>query len=399
MLSRILRLRYRNMKNVYLDHTATTPLDPRVLDSMKPYLTTHFGNASSIHSFGREARAALDESRDALAKSLRAQAGEVFFTSGGTEGDNAALKGAAWAMRELGKSHVVTNKTEHHAVLESCAFLEENGFSVTYADVDQFGMIDPDEIRRAIKPETGLISIMHANNEVGTINPVKEIALIAKERDILFHSDGVQSFGKLATDVNELGVDLFTISAHKIYGPKGIGALYIRRGTKIDRFMHGGGQERGRRAGTENVALAVGFAKAAELMDEMHTAEYPRLNDLKHHLKTMLEKTFPYILFNGHGEQSLAHILNISFDNARIEIDGESLLFNLDLAGIAVTSGSACTSGNIAPSHVLLAMGRSVQTAKATIRFSLGRSTTLDDLKYTVERLTEIVHMIGIMKE
>ena len=387
---------YFYMRKVYLDHTATTPLDPRVLEAMKPYFSEKFGNASSIHRFGQEAKAALDESRDILAKFLGAQAGEILFVGSGTEADNFALKGVAWEMRNsYGKNHIITSKVEHHAVLDTCGFLQQNGFAITYLDVNEYGMIDPDEVRKNIKPETGLLSIMHANNEVGTINLIAEIAQIAKEHNLVFHSDAVQTFGKCSVNVHDLGVDLLSLSAHKIYGPKGIGALYLRKGVKIERFMHGGGQERGRRAGTENVPLAVGFAKAAELMVHQRESESIRLGALKSKLRTMLDKRFPFILFNGHPTQALPHILNISFDSEKIEIDGESLLFNLDLAGIAVTSGSACTSGSMEPSHVLLAMGRDQKTAQATIRFSMGRSTTEEDIDYTVRTLEEIVQRIA----
>ncbi len=384
------------MRKVYLDHTATTPLDPGVFEVMKPFFLEKFGNASSIHRYGQEAKAALDGSRDVIAAVLGVQAGEIFFVSSGTEADNFALKGIAWEMRNSGrKNHIITNKTEHHAVLDTCKFLQENGFAVTYLSVDEYGMVDPEEVRRAIRPETGLISIVHANNEVGTINPVMEISSIAHEHEIVFHSDAVQTFGKLPIHVHDTGADLLSISAHKIYGPKGIGVLYLRKGVKIERFMHGGGQERGRRAGTENVPLAVGFAEAATLAIRQSDSEQKRLQELNKGLRNMLQERFPYILFNGHPVNSLSHILSVSFDSDKIDIDGESLLFNLDLAGIAVTSGSACTSGSIEPSHVLLAMGRSPKTAQATIRFSMGRSTTEGDIDYTAERLEEIVHRIG----
>jgi cysteine desulfurase len=383
------------MRNVYLDHTATTPLDPRVYEAMKPYFTDKFGNASSIHRFGREARAALDESREKIAKLLGARAGEVIFVGSGTEADNFALKGVAREMKNSGKDHIITSKVEHHAVLESCGFLEEDGFRVTYVDVDGSGMVDPQSVEAAITPGTGLISIMHANNEVGTINPIAGLSSLARERNIVFHSDAVQSFGKLPLNVGPPGADLLSSSAHKIYGPKGIGALYIRNGTKIERFMHGGGQERGRRAGTENVPLAVGFAKAAELMEQDRISESRRLGALKERFRTILAERFPSIVFNGHRTESLPHILNISFDSKKLEVDGEALLFNLDLAGIAVTSGSACTSGSIKPSHVLLAMGRDRQTAQATVRFSLGRATTEEDLVYTAGKLEEIIKRIG----
>ena len=385
------------MKRIYLDHTATTPLDPRVFNAMKPYFLEKFGNASSIHLFGQEARAALDESRDTLAKLLGARSGELFFVSGGTEADNFALKGVAWKMRERGKNHIVTSKVEHHAVLETCMALEKNGFAVSCVDVDAHGMVSPDNVQRAIIPETGLISIMHANNEVGTINPIARIAAIARERGILFHTDAVQTFGKLPIHVDELGADLLSISAHKIYGPKGIGALFIRKGIVVERMLHGGGQERGRRAGTENVPLAVGFATAASLINGDMEREGSRLLALKSDLRSMLDAKFSAIVFNGHPVMSLPHILNVSFDSDRVEIDGEALLFNMDMAGIAVTSGSACTSGSIEPSHVLLAMGRDDKTAKATIRFSMGRSTTHDDLVDAVAALEKVVDRIAIM--
>ncbi len=385
------------MKRIYLDHTATTPLDPRVFNAMKPYFLEKFGNASSIHSFGQEARAALDESRDTLAKLLGARSGELFFVSGGTEADNFALKGVAWKMRERGKNHIVTSKVEHHAVLETCMALEKNDFAVSYVDVDAHGMVSPDNVQRAITPETGLISIMHANNEVGTINPITRIAAIAREHGILFHTDAVQTFGKLPIHVDELGVDLLSISAHKIYGPKGIGALFIRKGIVVERMLHGGGQERGRRGGTENVPLAVGFATAASLINGDMEKEGSRLLALKSDLRSMLDAKFSAIVFNGHPVMSLPHILNVSFDSDRVEIDGEALLFNMDMAGIAVTSGSACTSGSIEPSHVLLAMGRDDKTAKATIRFSMGRSTTRDDLVDAVAALEKVVDRIAIM--
>ena len=384
------------MKRVYLDHTATTPLDPSVLEAMKPYFSEKFGNASSIHRFGQEARAALDESRETIATLIGAHGSEIFFVSSGTEADNSALKGVAWKVREeAGKDHIITSKAEHHAVLESCEFLRQIGFGVTYLDVDRYGMVDPKSVRRAITRKTCLISIMHANNEVGTLNPILEIGAIAREHRVLFHSDGVQSFGKVGVNVDGLGVDLLSLSAHKIYGPKGIGALYVRKGVKMERLIHGGGQERGRRAGTENVPLAVGFAKAAELIDGGRESENRRLGELKSRLRAMLQERFPFIVYNGDPTDSLPHILNISFDSNKIEMDGEALLFNLDLAGIAVTSGSACTSGSMEPSHVLLAMGRDPKTAKATIRFSLGRLTIQEDIRYTVEKLEEIVGRIG----
>ncbi len=384
------------MRRVYLDHTATTPLDPEVFEVMKPYFSEKYGNASSIHSFGQEARAALDGSRDRIAKILGARSSEIVFVSSGTEADNFALKGAAFAMRASSqKNHMITSKGEHHAVLDTCEYLEQQGFDVTYLELDQYGMVEPERVRKAITPKTGLISIMHANNEVGTINPIKEIGRIAKEHGIIIHSDVVQTFGKMPVNVDDLGVDLCSMSAHKIYGPKGIGALYIRKGVTIDRFMHGGGQERGWRAGTENVPLAVGFAEAAARISERQQTEWERLKKLKEIFRKKIESSFPFVLFNAHLSNSLPHILNISFDSSKVDIDGEALLFNLDLKGIAVTSGSACTSGSMEPSHVLLAMGRDEKTAHATIRFSMGKSTTEEEIEYTVGALREVVSNVA----
>jgi cysteine desulfurase len=383
------------MKKVYLDYTATTPLDPQVFEAMRPYFLEKFGNASSIHHFGQEAKAALDASRDVIAKMIGATSGELFFVSSGTEADNFALKGVASKMKSAGKSHVITTSIEHHAVLESCAFLEENGITVTYAGVDSTGMIHPEMIQKALKPETGLVSVIHGNNEVGTINPISDIADIVHNHGALLHTDAVQTFGKIPLNVQALKTDLLSISAHKIYGPKGIGALFIRKGVLIDRFHHGGGQERGRRAGTESVPLAVGFSSAASICRDSMESEYRRMSELKEWLRKTLADRFRFILFNGHPTEALPNILNVSFDSSKIAIDGEALLFNLDLAGIALTSGSACTSGNLEPSHVLLAMGRSVPTAKASLRFSMGRMTTKEDLQYAVEKLEEIVRRIG----
>ena len=384
------------MQRIYLDHTATTPLDKRVLESMEPYFTMKFGNASSIHSFGQESKAALDESRDVIARCIGASSGEIIFTGSGTESDNAAIKGSASAQRRLaGKNHIITGMGEHHAVLASCRALERDGYSVTYLPVDGNGRVSPEDVRAALKESTGLVTIMHANNEVGSVNHLAAIGADLKARRVTFHSDAVQSFGKIALNVDELGVDICSLSAHKIYGPKGIGAMYIRRGTLVDPIIHGGAQERGRRAGTENVPLAVGFARAASLVMEERESEGKRLSELRARFRRLLVERLPSIIINGSDECSLPHILNISFDSKRIRIDGEALLFNLDLAGIAVTSGSACTSGNVDPSHVLLAMGRNVLTAKASIRFSMGRSTTWQDLDNVVHSLCEIVQRTG----
>jgi cysteine desulfurase len=383
------------MRTVYLDHTATTPLDPEVLEAMRPYFLEKFGNASSIHHFGQEAKAALDSSRDRLAALVGVRPGELFFVSSGTEADNFALKGAAASMREKGKRHIVTSAVEHHAVLETCRHLETEGCTVTYLRPDRDGMTAPEEVLEALRPETGIVSVMHANNEVGTINPIARIAEAAHAQGILVHTDAVQSFGKVPVDAGALGADLVSLSAHKIYGPKGIGALVVRKGVTLGKFMHGGGQERGRRGGTENVPLAVGFALAAAKASERMSAEGARLSGLREHLRRRLVERFRGVMLNGHPEESLPHIVNCSFDARHWVVDGEALLFGLDLAGVAVTSGSACTSGSMEPSHVLLAMGREPATAKATIRFSMGLATTREDLDFAVEALAEVIARIG----
>jgi cysteine desulfurase len=379
------------MKRIYLDHSATTPLDPRVRDAMLPYFTDLYGNPSSIHAFGREARAVLEESRDQIARSIGARSDEVFFTSGGTEADNHALQGVARAARRKGKNHIVISAVEHHAVLHSAAALRENGFGISSVPVDRYGKVDPAEVQKAIKPETCLVSIMHANNEVGTINDLEDISVIAKEKGVLLHSDTVQTVGKIKVDVNELGVGLLAISAHKFYGPKGIGAIYIRRGTAVESLLHGGSQESNRRAGTENVPLAVGFAKALELCNELMDEEAGRLRRLRGMLQRRVEGEFKGIIVNSHPTDVLPNILSVSFDSSIAPLDGEALIMGMDLEGVAVTSGSACTSGSLEPSHVLHAMGRDGKTAKATIRFSLGRGSTEDEIDSAVDALHRVV--------
>lgn len=382
------------MRRIYLDHTATTPLDERVFEAMRPYFSEMFGNASSIHAFGREAKAALEKARETVAKAIGAQTGEIFFTSGGTESDNFAIRGVALAARKKGKTHIITSAAEHHAVLEPCEKLREEGFDVTVLPVDSTGLISPDQVAESITEKTCLVSIMHANNEVGTIYPVKEIAAVAHRRGVFVHTDAVQSLGKIPVDVRDLDADLMTISAHKLYGPKGIGALYVRKGTEIEPILHGGGQERGKRPGTENVPLAVGFAKAVELAVQERDAEMQRLAGLRRQLESRIRSEFPAAIVNGHPSHCLPHILNISFDSSKLNIDGDVLVLNMDLQGVAVTSGSACTSGSMQPSHVLLAMGRDVKTAKATLRFAFGRSNTPDDVEEVVKRLRLVLEQM-----
>ena len=380
------------MKKVYLDYSATTPMKKEVIDEMLPYLTEHFGNPSSIHSFGRESRKAVDNARDQIAKTLGAKSDEIFFTAGGTESDNWAIKGVAYAMKGKG-NHIITTKIEHHAVLHTCEELAKEGFEITYLDVDQYGLINLEELKNAIKENTILITVMFANNEIGTIQPIKEIGQIAKEKGIIFHTDAVQAYGNVHINVDELGLNLVSISSHKIYGPKGIGALYIRRGTKILPFIHGGAQEKKRRAGTENVASIVGFGKAAELAHENLDGHINRLLALRTKLMDNLLSKIPYSQVNGHPTKRLPGNVNISFEF----IEGESLLLSLDMVGIAGSSGSACTSGSLDPSHVLMAIGLSHEIAHGSLRLTIGDFTTDEEIDYVLEKLPPIVDRLRQM--
>ncbi|HEY4612067.1 MAG TPA: cysteine desulfurase family protein [Bacteroidota bacterium] len=379
------------MRRVYLDHSATTPLAPEVLDAMNGVFRSTFGNASSVHSFGREAKTLLEESRETIASFLGARHDELYFTSGGTESNNHAIRGVAAHAAGTGKTHVITCAVEHHAVLHPAEALGALGFNVEVIPVDEAGLVDPDDVRNAMTPHTCLVSIMHANNEVGTVEPIQEIGRRVREKSILVHTDAVQSVGKIPVDVRELNVDLLSVSAHKFYGPKGIGALYIRKGTKLDSLIKGGAQESNRRAGTQNVPLAVGFAKAIELCALRMTDDAIRIAELKKLLRAKLAATDADIRFNGHPTRSLPNILSASFDSSVRVLDGEALIMGMDLRGVAVTSGSACTSGSLEPSHVLRAMGRDEKTARATIRFSLGRSTTEEEIGIAVDALKDVV--------
>ncbi|MGA7160076.1 MAG: cysteine desulfurase family protein [Bacteroidota bacterium] len=384
-------------QRIYLDYSATTPVDPEVTEAMAPYFSRFFGNASSIHAFGREAKIHLEQSREKIARTIGAKPGEVFFTSGGTEADNHAIFGAAFAARRShGKNHLVVSSVEHHAVLQCAEYLARNGFEVTILPVDEFGKVDPDDVRRAILPETSLVSVMHANNEIGTIQPIEQIARVAHDHEIILHSDTVQSTGKIPVNVDALSTDILAISAHKFYGPKGIGAIYIRKGVDIDSYIHGGAQERNRRAGTENIPLVVGFAKAIELSQREMEKNTIHLTNLKKEMKSLLAERFDDILFNGHPSDALPNIVNISFDSAKIDVDGEALLLNMDLNGVAVTSGSACSSGSMEPSHVLHAIGRDMKTAKASIRFSMGKSTTENEITKAVSILEQAVRQCTV---
>ncbi len=374
------------MKRLYLDHSATTPVDKRVLDAMLPFLSEDFGNPSSIHGFGRTAKVALEEAREKIASVLHASAGEIVFTAGGTEADNLAIFGAVHAPNGRGK-HVITSGTEHHAVLHSFDVLQENGFSVTAVECDPYGMIHPETIEKAIRPDTALISIIHANNEVGTINPINEIGAIARQRGILFHTDAVQSFGKIPMDVNAMSVDLVSTSAHKIYGPKGVGALFVRRGVKLHPQIYGGSQERGQRAGTENVAGIVGFGKAAELCRESLEPEMKRLRTLHEKLWQAIRREISIAVLNGHPENRLPGHLNISFKG----LMGDEILMLLDLGGIAVSTGSACTSGAVSSSHVLTAMKLEDGVRGGAIRLTLGRSSKEEDIPVILETLKNCI--------
>ena len=380
------------MKRTYLDYAATTPTHPDVLKVMLPYFTEYFGNPSTIYSYGQEAKGAIEEARCKIAGLIGARDEEIVFTSGGAEANNFALKGTAFA-NENRRNHIITSSVEHHAVIETCKFLGERGFDITYLSVDEYGMVDPDDVRRAITDKTILISVMHANNEMGTIEPIAEIGKIAKEAGVYFHTDAVQTVGHVSVDVNELGVDLLSMSAHKIYGTKGVGALYIRKGTKMISFIHGGGQERRRRAGTENVPGIVGFGRAVELAWQEMNEEAERLTHLRDKfIKGLMEK-IEHIHLNGHPIKRLPNNVNVSVDF----VEGESMLLNLDLEGICASTGSACSSGGLEPSHVLLAMGLPAERAHGSLRFSLGKWTTEEEIKQVLDILPRIVAKLRAM--
>lgn len=376
------------MQRIYLDHAATTPLDPRVRAAMDPYLTSVFGNASSAHWHGRQAKAALEQARASVASSIGAHPSEIFFTSGGTEGDNLAILGSVHGRTDRG---VVTAAGEHHAVLDTCHYLQGLGVPVTVVPVDGSGTVDLGAVEQALAGGAALISVMHANNEVGTIQPVRAIADLAVRAGAVMHTDAVQSAGKVPVNVDDLGVHLLTLSAHKFYGPKGIGVLYIRRGTQIAPLAHGGGQERGQRPGTENVALAVGCAEALRLALDDRAGVTGHLAGLRDRLEGEIVRMFPGVLVNGNTQNRLPHLLSVSFDAALYPMEGEMLVTNLDLEGISVSSGSACTSGSIQPSHVLAAMGRDEATAKATLRFSFGAANTEADVDAVQRAMRKVI--------
>lgn len=380
------------MKRIYLDHAATTPVRPEVVKAMLPFFAESFGNPSSIHSYGQESRQALEEARVRVAKLIGAAGEEIVFTGGGTEADNLAIKGVAFANEERG-DHIITGPIEHHAVLEACKFLEKRGFRITLLPVDGHGLVDPRDVRKAITDKTILISVMHGSNEVGTIEPIGEIGEIAREAGVSLHTDAVQTVGHIPVNVDELKVDLLSMSAHKLNGPKGVGALYVRKGTRIVSLLHGGGQEKRRRAGTENVSAIVGFGKAAEIAAGEMEEEAKRLSSLRDRLIKGLEERIDDILLNGHPGMRLPNNVNVSIEFA----EGEAMLLNLDLEGICVSTGSACSSGSLEASHALLALGLSPAQAHASLRFSLGHGNTEEDVERVLEVLPGIVKRLRAM--
>lgn len=380
------------MKRIYLDHAATTPARPEVIETMLPYFGEIGGNPSSIHSFGRDAHKAVDQARDTIAARLGAESSEIVFTGGGSESDNYAIKGTAWGLRNKG-NHIITSNIEHHAVMDTCGWLEKQGFKVTYLPVDQYGLISAEQVAHAITPETILVTVHHANNEIGTIEPIEEIGRVAHERGVLFHTDAVQTVGQLPIDLKEMPVDMLSFSAHKFYGPKGIGGLYIRKGVRPTQLIHGGGQERGRRAGTENVAGIVGMARALELATTGMEARNERMAQLRDRLIQGVFNRIDHVRLNGHPTRRLPGNTNFCFQY----IEGEALLLNLDLQGVAGSSGSACTSGSLEPSHVLLALGLPHEIAHGSLRLTLGSSTTVEDIDYVIEILPPIVAKLRSM--
>lgn len=379
-------------KLVYMDNSATTPVKQEVLDEMLPYFNIKYGNPSSIYSLGSHSRTAVETSREKIGSTINAKGKEIFFTAGGTEADNWAIKGVAYANKEKG-NHIITSKIEHHGILHTCEYLEKQGFEITYLDVDEYGIIDLNQLKESITEKTILISIMFANNEIGTIQPIKEIGKIAKENGVYFHTDAVQAIGHIKIDVDELNIDMLSMAAHKFYGPKGIGALYIRQGVKIDSLITGGAQERNRRAGTENVPGIVGMGKAIELAYENLDEKNEKLIYLREKLIKGIFDNIDYVRLNGHPTNRLPGNVNICFEF----IEGESLLLSLDMEGIAGSSGSACTSGTLDPSHVLLSIGLPHEIAHGSLRLSLGDFNTEDEVNYVVEKLIGIVARLRAM--
>jgi cysteine desulfurase len=380
------------MRKIYLDNAATTPIDPAVLDAMIPFLTDKFGNPSSVHSFGREVKVMLEEARETVADFIGANPSEIYFTSGGTEANNFAIKGIA--LSNLGKkNHIISSPIEHSAILDTLEYLKNKfGFNVTFLNVNNSGEIDPDELKKSISGATFLICVMHSNNELGVINDIKAISNISREHGVYFHTDSVQSIGKTEFNVREIDCSAATFTGHKIYAPKGIGGLYIKKGTEIEKFIHGGKQERDRRGGTENIAGIAGLKKAIEILKNEMISDVVHINGLKKHLTIELKKVFgEKVIINTKETGSLPNIVNISFNNKIVKVDPDSVIIKLDLNGIAVSSGSACTSGAVHPSHVLKAIGYDDETAKSSLRISIGRFNKIDEIDYFIECLKGIV--------
>lgn len=379
-------------KIIYMDNAATTPVKPEVLEAMLPYFTEKFGNPSSIYSISAENKKVITDAREVIGKTIGTTPENIYFTAGGSESDNWALKATAEAYADKGK-HIITTKIEHHAILHTCEYLEKRGFEVTYLDVDENGIVDLEQLKNAIRPDTILISVMFANNEIGTIEPIAEIGKIAKEHGVLFHTDAVQAYTQVPINVDEMNIDMMSVSGHKINGPKGIGFLYIRRGVKIRSFVHGGGQERARRAGTENVPGIVGLAKAAEIANGNMSERTAREIKVRDHMITRIEKEIPYAKLNGDRTRRLPNNVNFSFRF----IEGESMLIMLDGLGICASSGSACTSGSLDPSHVLLAIGLPHEVAHGSLRMTISDETTMEDADFVVDNLKNIVeHLRGM---
>ena len=379
-------------KFIYLDNAATTATEPAVFEAMKPYFEEYYGNAASIYRFAGKSTMAIDKARQIVADFLGAKPGEIYFTGGGSESDNWALKATAFAGRDKGK-HIITSKIEHHAVLHTCEFLEKNGFEVTYLDVDENGVIDLEELEKAIRPDTILISIMFANNEIGTIEPIREIGKIAHEHGIIFHTDAVQAYGHLPIRVDEMNIDILSASGHKIGGPKGVGIMYLRDTVRIGAFIHGGAQERGRRAGTHNTPGIVGFGKATEIAEDRMAVNIRKETELRDYLIRRVLEEIPYTRLNGHRTNRLPNNANFSFRF----VEGESLLILLDQKGICASSGSACTSGSLDPSHVLLAIGLPHEIAHGSLRLTLSAETTKEEIDYVVEELKAMIERLRSM--
>lgn len=379
-------------KLIYMDNAATTAVKPEVFEKMKPYFMENYSNPSSVYSFAGEAKKAVDDARDIIAGALNAKAAEIYFTGGGSEADNWAIKATAEAYKNKGK-HIITSAIEHHAVLHTCGWLERHGYEVTYLPVDENGTVSPEKVEEAIRPDTILISIMFANNEIGTIEPIKEIGEIAEKHGVLFHTDAVQAFGHVPIDVQEMHIDMLSASGHKFHGPKGIGFMYMRNGLKLGSFIHGGAQERSRRAGTHNVPGIVGMGEAARIAMEQLEANAAKETEVRDYLIARVEKEIPYIKVNGHRENRLPNNINICFSF----IEGESLLIMLDQKGICASSGSACTSGSLDPSHVLLAIGLPHEIAHGSLRLTISEDTTKEDADFVVDNLKSIVERLRSM--